>query len=233
MPNYESLAAMTDQVSPREPATPAEIWVIEDHARLRLTVCEALTAANVGQARGFATCEPALAALGRADDESARPPDVILLDLGLPGMGGVAGLSRFKALAPEAEIIVFTICDDDARVLECIRAGASGYLLKSEPLERIVAAVEEVRRGGAPLTPEIARSVLDFVGRPPEASPGDPLSEREREVLGLVADGLTKRQIALRLGLSQHTVDNYIRRIYAKLHVNSLGAAVARGLHRP
>ena len=128
---------------------------------------------------------------------------------------------------------MFTIADDEARVLECVRAGASGYLLKSEPLERIVAAVAEVRRGGAPLTPEIARSVLDFVGRPREAAPADSLSEREQEVLRLVADGLTKRQIALRLGLSQHTVDNYIRRIYAKLEVNSLGAAVARGLQRP
>lgn len=207
---------------------PDDIWVIEDHARLRQTICEALTAADAGRARGFAACEPALAELDQLS--GARVPGVILLDLGLPGMGGGAGLSRFKERAPATQIIVFTICDDDARVLECIRAGASGYLLKSEPLERIVAAVEEVRRGGAALTPEIARSVLDFVGRPREASPADLLSDREREVLRLVADGLTKRQIALRLELSQHTVDNYIRRIYAKLHVNSLGAAVARGL---
>lgn len=224
---------MTDSAPPSAPETPAEIWVIEDHARLRATVCEALVAADAGRARGFAACEPALAALELADAESSPPPDVILLDLGLPGMGGVAGLARFKAVAPAAEIIVFTIADDEARVLECVRAGASGYLLKSEPLERIVAAVAEVRRGGAPLTPEIARSVLDFVGRPREAAPADSLSEREQEVLRLVADGLTKRQIALRLGLSQHTVDNYIRRIYAKLEVNSLGAAVARGLQRP
>lgn len=207
---------------------PDEIWVVEDHARLRQTICEALATGEAGRARGFAACEPALAELDRLG--GARAPGVILLDLGLPGMGGVAGLSRFKERAPTTQIIVFTICDDDARVLECIRAGASGYLLKSEPLERIVAAVEEVRRGGAALTPEIARSVLDFVGRPREATPADQLSDREREVLQLVADGLTKRQIALRLELSQHTVDNYIRRIYAKLHVNSLGAAVARGL---
>jgi len=223
---------MTDSAPPSAPETPAEIWVIEDHARLRATVCEALVAADAGRARGFAACEPALAALELADAESS-PPDVILLDLGLPGMGGVAGLARFKAVAPAAALIVFTIADDEARVLECVRAGAAGYLLKSEPLERIVAAVAEVRRGGAPLTPEIARSVLDFVGRPREAAPADALSEREQEVLKLVADGLTKRQIALRLGLSQHTVDNYIRRIYAKLEVNSLGAAVARGLRRP
>ncbi len=207
---------------------PDEIWVIEDHARLRQTICEAVAAASVGLARGFAACEPALAELDRIG--GARGPGVILLDLGLPGMGGVAGLSRFKERVPATQIIVFTICDDDARVLECIRAGASGYLLKSEPLERIVAAVDEVRRGGAALTPEIARSVLDFVGRPREASPADRLSDREQEVLRLVADGLTKRQIAIRLELSQHTVDNYIRRIYAKLDVNSLGAAVARGL---
>ena len=224
---------MTDPgTASRMPAT-REIWVIEDHARLRGTVCEALAAAGAGPARGFAACEPALAELERVDGQSDRLPGVILLDLGLPGMGGVAGLARFKAVAPAAEIIVFTIADDEARVLECVRAGASGYLLKSEPLERIVTAVAEVRRGGAPLTPEIARSVLDFVGRPREAAPADSLSEREQEVLRLVADGLTKRQIALRLGLSQHTVDNYIRRIYAKLEVNSLGAAVARGLQRP
>jgi DNA-binding NarL/FixJ family response regulator len=181
----------------------------------------------------LASCEKALAAL----DADEPKPEVILLDLGLPGMSGLEGLRRFKARIPEAEIIVFTVFDDRERVFEAICNGASGYLLKSEPLERIVAAVEEVRRGGSPMSPEIARCVIERFSRLPGlSSPSDEppiaesLSEREREVLRLLADGLVKKEVANRMEISLYTVDNYVRRIYAKLHVNTLGGAVARAI---
>ena len=209
------------------------IWIIEDHRRLRQTVAEAIRLAGEHAVVPLASCEKALAAL----DADEPKPEVILLDLGLPGMSGLEGLRRFKARIPEAEIIVFTVFDDRERVFEAICNGASGYLLKSEPLERIVAAVEEVRRGGSPMSPEIARCVIERFSRMPGLlSPGDEppiaesLSEREREVLRLLAEGLVKKEVANRMEISLYTVDNYVRRIYAKLHVNTLGGAVARAI---
>jgi DNA-binding NarL/FixJ family response regulator len=209
------------------------IWIIEDHRRLRETVAEAVRLAGEHDVVPLASCEKALAALA-AD---APKPEVILLDLGLPGMSGLEGLRQFKERIPETEIIVFTVFDDRDRVFEAICNGASGYLLKSEPLERIVAAVEEVRRGGSPMSPEIARCVIERFSRlrgltPTSADPpiAESLSEREREVLRLLADGLVKKEVASQMGISLHTVDNYVRRIYAKLHVNTLGGAVARAI---
>ena len=209
------------------------IWIIEDHRRLRETVREALELAGEETVATFPSCEMALATL----DAAAPSPGVIRLDLGLPGMSGLEGLRRFKQRIPEAEIIVFTVCDDRDRVFDAICNGASGYLLKSESLERIVSSVEEARRGGSPISPEVARFVIDrfsrLRGKPPGA--GDPpiaesLSERERDVLRLLAEGLVKKEVATRMNISLHTVDNYVRRIYAKLHVNTLGGAVARAI---
>ena len=209
------------------------IWIIEDHRRLRETVREALELAGEETVATFPSCEKALATL----DAAAPSPGVILLDLGLPGMSGLEGLRRFKQRIPEAEIIVFTVCDDRDRVFDAICNGASGYLLKSESLERIVSSVEEARRGGSPISPEVARFVIDRfsrlrvkpqgTGEPPIA---ESLSERERDVLRLLAEGLVKKEVAIRMNISLHTVDNYVRRIYAKLHVNTLGGAVARAI---
>jgi DNA-binding NarL/FixJ family response regulator len=155
---------------------------------------------------------------------------VIILDISLPGMSGLQGLREFKGLSPSTEILMFTVSDDRQQVFDAICAGASGYLLKSEPIERIVTAVDEVSRGGAPMSPEIARNVLNRLSQLIPTKPESDLSDREHEVLSLLADGLSKKEIASRLGLSLHTVDNYVRRIYTKLHVNSLGGAVAKAL---
>lgn len=216
------------------------IWFIEDHGRLRATVREALILAGCGRVETFADCESAL----REAAQSGSTPAVILLDLGLPGISGLEGIRQLKLLVPKAEIVVFTVCDDHNSVFEAIRAGASGYLLKSEPVSRIAIAVREVQAGGAPMTPEIARRVLARfqaadakLGQAP--SSGRPaldhadamaLSDRERDVLRLLAEGLVKREIARQLNLSPHTIDNYIRRIYTKLHVNTVGAAVAKAV---
>jgi len=209
------------------------IWIIEDHRRLRETVREALGLAGEETVATFPSCEKALATL----DAAAPSPGVMLLDLGLPGMSGLDGLRRFKQRIPEAEIIVFTVCDDRDLVFDAICNGASGYLLKSEPLERIVSAVEEARRGGSPISPEVARFVIDRFSRLRVKPPGavvppiaESLSERERDVLRLLAEGLVKKEVAIRMNISLHTVDNYVRRIYAKLHVNTLGGAVARAI---
>ncbi len=208
------------------PLAQTVIWIVEDHQPLRDTLREALEVSDAGRVQTFSSCETALEAMATNDPR----PDVIILDLGLPGMSGLEGLRRFKEMTPKAEIIVFTVFDDRDRVFQAICAGASGYLLKSESLERIVAAVQEVRRGGAPMTPEIARTVLERFSRLRPSRSDIELSNRECDVLRLLADGLTKKEIAGQLDLSVHTVDNYLRRIYGKLHVNTLGGAVARAL---
>jgi len=211
------------------PTGPVTVWIVEDHIALRATLREALAGEpGVAHVEAFASCESVLAALSVSNTQ--RAPAVILMDIGLPGMSGLEGLRRFKQVVPTAQIVMFTVFDDPERIFEAVCAGASGYLLKSEPLERIVAAVKEVQCGGAPMTPEIARTILDRFSQLRPAKSDAELSEREREVLRLLAEGLTKKEIAVRLGLSLHTVDNYVRRIYAKLHVNTLGGAVAKAL---
>jgi len=209
-----------------ESATHTNIWLVEDHRPLRQTLREALELSEGATVQDFSNCEDALASLGK---DTARP-DVIILDLGLPGMSGLEGLRRFKEATPTTEILIFTVFDDQERVFEAICSGASGYLLKSESLERIVTAVREVRRGGSPMTSEIARSVLDRFSQMKPAKSDIELSPRERDVLRLLADGLTKKEIADKLDLSLHTVDNYLRRIYGKLHVHTLSGAVAKAL---
>lgn len=206
--------------------TPQGIWLIEDHGPLRETMREALAASSLGPIETFGTCEAALTFLKTA----IAPPEIVILDVGLPGMSGLEGLRQLKAASPASEILMFTVFDDRRRVFEAIGAGASGYLLKSESLERIIAAVGEVKRGGSPMTPEIARIVLDRFSKLAPANSDVALSDREAEVLRALVDGLTKKEIANRLDLSMHTIDNYVRRIYAKLHVNSLGGAVAKAL---
>ena len=211
----------------RHAHTSSVVWIVEDHPDLRTTLQEALEVSACGHVEAFASCE---ASLKELQTPNTPRPDVIILDIGLPGMSGLEGLSKYKDLSPATDIVMFTVFDDRQRVFEAICAGASGYLLKSEPLERIVAAVQEVTAGGAPMTPEIARSVLNRFSQLAPSKTDSDLSDREREVLTLLADGLTKKEIAVRLALSLHTVDNYVRRIYAKLHVNTVGGAVAKAL---
>ena len=186
-------------------------------------MCELITGIGVSVAP-FDSCEQGLA------NERQLPPDVIILDIGLEGMSGLEGIRRFKERFPSVEIVMFTVYDDPERIFEAVCAGASGYLLKSEPLERIVGAVEEVLRGGSPMTAEIARLILNRFNRLGATASTTDLSEREREVLRAMADGLVKKEIADRLDISVHTVDTYTRRLYRKLHVNTLGGAVAKAL---
>ena len=205
------------------PLSSPTVWIIEDHNLLRATLAEIIEGAGVGEATVFASCEAALAV-----DEPA--PDAIVLDIGLSGMSGIEGIRHFKERFPASEIVMFTVFDDREKIFEALCAGASGYLLKSESPARIAAAVREVLAGGSPMTPEIARLVVARFSQLQPAGSEVCLSEREEEVLRCLVDGLAKKEIADRLDLSIHTVDNYVRRIYRKLHVNTLGGAVAKAL---
>lgn len=206
------------------------VWLIEDDALFRDTVAVVLDSAEGTACTGrFVTCEDALEALNcparRADLDS--DPDVILLDIGLPGMGGLEGIPRLRTAAPRAEIVILTVHEDSDRVFDAISQGASGYVLKPSTAEGIVRAVRAAHRGESPITPRIARRILDrFNASPPEYG----LSYREREVLELMVTGMTKRAMAVALSLSVHTIDQHVRHIYAKLDVNTRGLAVAKAV---
>ncbi|MEZ5384178.1 MAG: response regulator transcription factor [Prosthecobacter sp.] len=205
--------------TPKKPA----VWIVEDHPRLRASLREVI-AEVAGMVSAFESCEEAL------EQAAQVSPEVIILDIGLAGMSGLEGVRRFKQRFPEVQIVMFTVHDEPERIFEAVCAGASGYLLKSEPLERIATAVEEVLRGGSPMTSEIARLMLDRFNRLGATGSSTELSERERDVLRAMVDGLAKKEIADRLDLSIHTVDTYTRRLYRKLHVRTLGGAVAKAL---
>jgi DNA-binding NarL/FixJ family response regulator len=199
------------------------IWIIEDNAAFRRATERILRArSDVTQLRAFERCEGALEILARGER-----PQVILMDIGLPGIDGIEGIRRIKAIAPEVNIVLLTVFEDNDRIFQATCAGASGYLLKSEPMRRIMEAIDEVLAGGSPMNPRVARKVLEMFSRLNAGKKDYGINEREQAVLQLMVDGLAKKQIADRLHLNLHTVDYVIRCIYQKLHVNCIAAAVS------
>ena len=204
------------------------VWLIEDHAEFSKMVAWQINQIHdLECTRAFSTCEAALRAL-----QEGPPPGVVLCDVGLPGMDGIAGISAIKSLAPAVHIIMLTVHDDHRKVFGAICAGASGYLLKDASEETITHAIHEVLQGGAPMNPRVARLVLETFARQ-NAAPRDTygLSAREKEILELMVEGLIKKEIADRIGVSHHTVNNHLRSIYEKLHVHTRGGAVAKALN--
>ncbi len=175
--------------------------------------------------RHFANSEEALSALA-----DGTVPDVALVDVQLPGLDGIEAVRRMKALSPATRIIMLTVFDDHDKILKAICAGASGYLLKTSPAEKVIESIHDVYAGGAPMTPRVAHAVLEMFSRllVPQREYG--LTARERDILELMTQGLIKKEIADKLSLSYHTVDTHLRNIYAKLHVNTRSGAVAKVL---
>jgi DNA-binding NarL/FixJ family response regulator len=158
-------------------------------------------------------------------------PDLILIDIVLPGMDGIELIKKLKQEHPGIKRVVLTVFDDHDRVFRALVAGADGYIVKSSDMKSIESAIKEVNSGGASLTPLIARKVLDSLSAASNKDEHD-LSEREIEVLKEVVSGSTKKEIAMKLFLSVHTVDSHMRKIYEKLHVNTRAAATAEALRR-
>jgi DNA-binding NarL/FixJ family response regulator len=187
--------------------------------------------------RGMFSGEPGFEVVGEAADgveavtvADALRPDVVLMDLRMPGVDGVTAINRLRDSGNTARVLVLTTYDTDRDVLPAIKAGATGYLLKDSPREELFRAVRSAARGEAVLSPSVATRLLGTV-RGPEAAT-EPLSQRELEVLGLVARGSTNREAAAKLFISEATVKTHLLHVYAKLGVKDRAAAVAVAYER-
>ncbi|BCX49625.1 DNA-binding response regulator [Haloferula helveola] len=200
--------------------------LVEDNPEYREVIRLALARdEDIGGIREFGTAEIALRSL--RDPTSEPQPDVLLLDLRLPGLSGLEALPTFVELLPAAKIIVLTQSDREADVLKAIADGASGYLLKSSTVTQIREGIRTVLDGGASLDPRVASFLLKSLkDRLPKAEPETQLSERELQILTLLGEGLVKKEISDRLGISYPTVDSHVRHIYEKLKVRNAPSAV-------
>lgn len=200
------------------------IWIIEDNLRYRKTLSRVINnTTDLICTNLFSTCEDALKLLGTETN-----PKVIMLDIGLPKMNGIVGIEKIKNINPEILIVILTIYDDNEKVFNALCAGASGYLLKDSPLDKIIDSIREVLAGGAPMNMQIAHKVLEIFAnlKPKKTDYG--LTDREKEILQHIISGLTKQQIADKLFLSFHTVNTHIKKIYQKLHVNTRVGVVSK-----
>jgi DNA-binding NarL/FixJ family response regulator len=202
------------------------LWIVEDNDEFGRQLSALINLSpSFACDRVFRSCEPALQLLA---EES--PPDILLMDIGLPGMNGIEGVRRAKAIAPALQVVILTVFDDTGNIVQAISAGASGYLHKGSSLETIVESLKSILTGGAPINPQIAKTILEVfaAASPPVVDYG--LTPREKEVLNFLIEGLPKKQIADRLFVTFHTIDKHLRNIYGKLQVQSRSGAVAKVL---
>ena len=159
--------------------------------------------------------------------DAVQPPQLVLLDIHLPGLSGIEALPQLRRLAPAAEIVMQTVFEDTDNIYAALRNGASGYLLKSTPLPALKAALLDVALGGAPMSRAVARKVLGYFQPRPFSAPVG-LTERERQVVESLVEGLSEKRVAARLGLTVQTVHTHIKSIYRKLQVSSRGELLGR-----
>ena len=162
-------------------------------------------------------------------DVPRRRPQVVLMDINLPKMSGVECTRQLRALLPELQIVMLTVYDDSDRIFQALQMGANGYLLKRASADEILQAIQDVQRGGAPMSAYIARKVVQsFQQQAALTRPDEVLSKRESEVLGYVSRGYSDKEVAEALGLTPATVRSYLKTIYGKLHVHSRTQAIAK-----
>jgi len=202
------------------------VAIVEDNAVMRDTFRKWIEAAP-----GFrcvfacATAEEALAEIPRLN------PDVVLMDVHLPGESGIACTARLKEALPAVQVIIVTVYRNQELIFQALQAGACGYLLKRCSPEELLKAISEVCSGGAPMTSEIARMLVEaFQKRPANVVPSDGLTQRESEILVLLSEGLSNKEIADRLKISYDTVRAHLRHVYEKLHVRGRTEAVRKYL---
>ncbi len=204
---------------------PISVSIVEDNEQLRGTLARLLNRAD-----GFRCVSQYPSAEDALKDLPNIKPDVVLMDINLPGINGVECVRQLKKILPEIQVMMLTVYEDTENIYDALTAGANGYLLKRTSGPELLDAIREVHRGGSPMTAHIARKVVQSFQRNAPALPADNLSEREQQVLDLLSQGLMYKEIADKLGISYETVHTYIRRIYEKLQVRTRTEAVAKFL---
>jgi DNA-binding NarL/FixJ family response regulator len=207
---------------------PIRVAIVEDDEDIRASLTHRLGEnSSLTLLASYADAESALA------DLPQRSPDVVLMDINLPGLDGIECVRQLKPKLPATQFVMLTVYEDNNRLFKSLIAGASGYLLKRTPPGKLLAAIKEAHAGGSPMTPQIARRVVQHFQQASEpASELPKLTPRETDVLNQLAKGFRYKEIIDNLGISAGTLHSYIRNIYEKLHVHSRTEAVVKFLNR-
>ena len=229
----------TNVPTPETPPGPIKVFVVEDQSKILKNQLKLLEGIPDIQIVGTA-----LSGEAAIEEVLKTNPDVLLLDLGLPRMSGIDVTRQLKAAQSTVEILIFTIFDEEDKVLDAVKAGASGYLLKGTPADKIVEAIKEVHAGGTVIQPNLARRLLRHfradasspsdapAGPAPEEPKPRPLSEREKEILQLIAKGVSNNEAARLLNVSKATIRTHLEHIYQKLEVTNRVEAVTEGIRK-
>jgi len=204
-----------------------KVAIVEDNPGLREQLVQILaTARDVKCVGAFGSAEEALQQI------PSQQPDVVLMDIKLPGMSGIECVARLKKILPHLQIIILTVYEDSENIFRALRSGANGYLVKSSPPEKLIEAIDDVHQGGSPMSSHIARKVVrHFHLMGPSAQESENLSPREREVLDLLSSGYIYKEISDRMSIGIETVRTYVKNICQKMHVRNRVEAVAKRGH--
>ncbi|NWF51313.1 MAG: response regulator transcription factor [Ignavibacteriaceae bacterium] len=206
------------------------VAIVEDNKTIREGLSALINGTEGYECTGaYSSCEKFL------EELSSLKADVVLMDIGLPGINGIEGLKKAKKIKPEANFLMLTIYQENEVVFEALCAGASGYLIKKTPPSKLLEAIKDAYEGGSPMSSHIARQVIETFRKSKLARGSQPdyeLSEREKNVLNLLAEGNNYNEIAEILIISVDTVRHHIRNIYKKLHVHSQSEAVAKAIRK-
>jgi DNA-binding NarL/FixJ family response regulator len=202
------------------------VGIVEDDSSIRESV-----ASLINIAEGF-SCRLIFDSVESAiENITEPPPDVLLMDINLGGMSGIEGVKKLKPIFPQMNILMLTVFEENDKIFQSLCAGASGYLLKRTPHQKILEAISEVHQGGAPMTASVARKVLNlFTTVAPPALPEVHLTARETEILQHLVSGSSYKKISKDLFISFDTVNSHIKKIYEKLQVHSKTEAVTKAL---
>jgi len=199
---------------------PKRIFIVDDDESIRSAYTTIVNSTTRFKVVGdFDNCEDAIKAIKKLK------PDIIMMDIGLPQMNGIEGTRAISKINPRIEVIIVSVHDEGQSVFEALKAGASGYISKSANYTELLSALEEIERGGAPMSSKIARLVVQEF----HLSHSNPLTKRESYILGMVAEGKTYTQIAREANISKDTAKTHIRNIYKRLQVNKKSDAIDRG----
>ncbi|MCP5538172.1 MAG: response regulator transcription factor [Akkermansiaceae bacterium] len=208
---------------------PIDVCIVEDHIDYRTILSDAMASTDRLRCQAaFSNVEDILDHL----KETRQSPDIIILDLGLPGMDGIDAIPLLRAAAPKTQILVLTVFDNKTRVFQALGAGASGYLIKSDDLDVTIQGIEDAYHGIAPLSAEIAQMVFATFSKFKPAAASEQLSSREIAVLTEMEKGASRQYAADALGISIHTISTHIKSIYRKLQVHNVSGAVSKAIEK-